>query len=78
MVFYWFFPSSLTFKIYVRLVLKVGTKLVVGEGVSYIKHCRLYIYIIGLITYKESMLYLKTTQLWFKSRHFLGHYFVNF
>jgi hypothetical protein len=72
MVLYLFFLGSLTFKINVKSILKVGTGLVVGQGVSYIKHYRLYIYIIGLITYKESMLYLKTAQLWFKSRHFLG------
>jgi hypothetical protein len=59
MVLYSFFPGSLTFKIYVGSVFKAGTKLVVGEGVSYIKYYRLYIYIIGLITYKELMLYLK-------------------
>jgi hypothetical protein len=78
MVLYWFFLGFLTFKVYVRSVLKAGTRLVVGEGVSYIKHCQLYIYIIGLIAYDESMLYLKTAQLWFKSRHFLGHCFVKF
>jgi hypothetical protein len=78
MVLYSFFPGSLTFKVYVESILKAGTRLVVGEGVSYIKHCRLYIYIISLINYKKSMLYLKTTQLCFKSRHFLGHCFVKF
>jgi len=76
MVLYLFFLGSLTFKVYVRLVLKVGTRLVVGQGVSYMKHCRLYIYIIGLITYKELMFYFKTAQLCSKSRHFLDHCFV--
>jgi ABC-type uncharacterized transport system permease subunit len=75
MVLYWFFPGSLTFKVYIGLVLKAGTRLVMGEGVSILSITG---YIIGLITYKELMLYLKTTQLWFKSRHFLGHCFVRF